>query len=88
MLGKQTSGTVQNTFLSELWRIDGWRISMNKELLIEIMTSALNDDLCGGCSEFAAPYAYENGGSCQKCRSMAAEEIKIIIKKWKDDEHE
>jgi len=58
---------------------------MNKKLLIEIMTSALNDDLCGGCSEIAAPYAYENGGSCQKCRSMAAEEIKIIIKKWKDD---
>ena len=57
---------------------------MNKELLIEIITSALNDDLCGGCSEIAAPYAYENGGSCQKCRSMAAEEIKKIIKKCKD----
>lgn len=60
---------------------------MNKKLLIEIMTSALNDDLCGGCSEIAAPYAYENGGSCQKCRSMAAEEIKIIIKKWKDSDN-
>ena len=56
---------------------------MNKELLIEIMASALND----GCSEIAAPYAYENGGSCQKCRSMAAEEIKKIIKKCKDGDY-
>lgn len=61
---------------------------MNKELLIEIMTSALYDTLCDGCNESPAPYSYENGGSCDKCRSMAVEEIKIIIKKWKDDEHE
>lgn len=59
---------------------------MNKELLIEIMTSALNDDLCGGCSESPALYSYENGGSCDKCRSIAAEEIKTIIKKWKGND--
>ena len=60
--------------------------NMNKELLIEIVTSALNDDLCDGCSESSAPYSYENGGSCDKCRSMAAEEIKKIIKKWKGND--
>ena len=53
---------------------------MKKERLIEIVTSALNDRLCGGCKDTHSPYAYKNGGSCALCRSKAAEEVVAIIR--------
>ena len=37
-------------------------------------------NLAWGCNESPAPYSYENGGSCDKCRSMTAEEIASIIR--------
>ena len=53
---------------------------MEKDRLIEIMTSALDNGLCGGCKPSVSPYAYENGGSCDKCRHIAAIEIASIIR--------
>ena len=57
---------------------------MKNELLAEIAFSALNDDLCGGCTKYGSPLSYENGGSCQLCRGMAAKEIKSILDRRKD----
>lgn len=54
---------------------------MKKEVLIEIVTSALNETLCDGCKNTLSPYAYESckGGSCDLCRSKAGEEVVAII---------
>lgn len=56
---------------------------MKNELLIEIISSCLNDELCGGCGRYGSPYSYENGGSCQKCRNIALKKIKSILEKTK-----
>lgn len=61
---------------------------MKIELLIEIAYSILNDELCDGCAKYGSPYSYENDkytGSCDKCRHMAAEEIKSILEKLKNN---
>lgn len=60
---------------------------MKNELLAEIANSALNDDLCRGCDKYGSPLSYENGGSCQLCRGMAAKEIKSILERQKDGDH-
>ena len=54
---------------------------MEKERLIKIMISALDNELCKGCETSLSPYAYENGGSCDECSHMAAIEIASIIRK-------
>lgn len=59
---------------------------MKNELLAEIANSALNDDLCRGCDKYGSPLSYENGGSCQLCRGMAAKEIKSILERRKDSD--
>lgn len=56
---------------------------MKNELLIEIISSCLNNELCDGCERYGSPYSYENGGSCQKCRNIASKEIKSILEKQK-----
>lgn len=54
---------------------------MEKKMLIEIVTSLLNDRLCDGCKDTRSPYSYGSckGGSCGLCRSKAAEEVATII---------
>ena len=61
---------------------------MKKERLIEIVTSALNDRLCDGCKDTHSPYAYESckGGSCDLCRSKAAEEVVEILNAYPECE--
>lgn len=58
---------------------------MKNELLIEIIDSALNNKLCSGCQKYGSPHSYKNGGSCQKCMSMASKEIKSILDKQKNN---
>lgn len=61
---------------------------MEIELLIEIAYSSLNEKLCNGCTKYGSPYSYKNDrytGSCNKCRCMAAEEIKSILEKQKNN---
>lgn len=58
---------------------------MKNELLIEIINSCLNDELCSGCEMYGSPYSYENGGSCQKCKNMALKKIKSILEKQKNN---
>lgn len=61
---------------------------MKIELLIEIAHSALNDELCDGCEKYGSPYSYYscgNDGGCEKCRSMAMKEIKLILEKQKNN---
>ena len=59
---------------------------MKNKLLAEIAYSALTDDLCEGCDKYDSPFSYENGGSCQLCRRMAARQIKSILERRKDGE--
>ena len=61
---------------------------MKNKLLAEIAYSALTDDLCDGCDKYDSPFSYENGGSCQLCRRMAAKEIKSFLERRKDGEHD
>ena len=60
---------------------------MKNKLLAEIAYSALTDDLCEGCDKYDSPFSYENGGSCQLCRRMAAKEIKSFLERRKDGDH-
>ena len=60
---------------------------MKNKLLAEIAYSALTDDLCEGCDKYDSPFSYENGGSCQLCRRMAAKEIKSFLERRKDADH-
>ena len=61
--------------------------TFTNEMLIEIVGSVLNDDLCDGCHEKPSPYSYENGGSCQLCCHKAAKEVIRVLKKEKNNEH-
>ena len=65
--------------------MDKDKINMKNELLIEIIDSILNEELCGGCQKYGSPYSYENGESCQECMSMASKEIKSILEKQKNN---
>ena len=56
---------------------------MKNKLLAEIAYSALTDDLCEGCDKYGSLFSYENGGSCQLCRRMAARAIKSILERRK-----
>ena len=57
----------------------GRKNMIDKEMLIEVVTSTLQEYPCDGCEKTKSPYADLNGG-CQRCRIEVAKVVAEIIK--------